>query len=95
MDLDYILQSQVGHMLITFILMSQSGQKFPECELEQENFSNYIKKLIQLQEKIFPIGNKVNPILDFVGTTANICYIQRTTNRAFICNLGDSKTMHF
>ena len=49
-DMDLVIKSKVGHMLIAFILLNQNGSKFPESELAQENFKNYIKKLIKIQQ---------------------------------------------
>lgn len=94
-DLDIILASQVGHILVTFIIVNENGSKFPESELAPENFKNYILKLVQIQEKILPRGSRVNPLLDFMGCTANVCYIQRKSGKVFVANLGDSKAMHF
>ena len=39
-DIDIILSSQVGHIILTFILMNENGSKFPTSELQPENFKN-------------------------------------------------------
>ena len=73
--MDIILKSKVGHILIAFVRINENGSKFPQSELSPANFKNYIAKLIQLQEKVFPEGKFGNNQLDFMGCTANICYI--------------------
>lgn len=42
-----------------------------------------------------PRGERANPVLDFMGTTANMCYIHRKSGKFFIANLGDSMSMQF
>ena len=59
-DLDIILSSKVGHLLGTFILINENGSSFPETELAPDNFKNFLKKLFQIQERVFPQGNRVN-----------------------------------
>ena len=44
---------------------------------------------------MLPQGDKVNEILDFMGCTANICYIENKSGKVYCANLGDSKAMHF
>lgn len=74
-DLDEILSSKVGHTLVTFMLINENGQKFSDIELAPNNFKSFLKKLMQIQERILPQGSRVNQLLDFMGCTANICYI--------------------
>ena len=49
-DMDEILTSKVGHLLITFILINEEQQKLEEYDLEQENFETFILKLVEIQE---------------------------------------------
>ena len=93
--MDVAISSKVGHVLLAFVLVNESGSKFPLSELHPENFQNYLIKLIELQKNIFPRGNCNNIQLDFMGCTANICYLQSRTNKVFTANLGDSMTMHY
>ena len=45
-DMDMIISSKVGHIILTFALLNENGQKIPESELRHENFKNYLLKLI-------------------------------------------------
>ena len=49
---------------------------------------------MEIQEQVLPQGRRVNQLLDFMGCTANIVYIQRSTEKVFIANLGDSKALY-
>lgn len=74
-DLDIIIKSKLGHILLAFVLINENGSKFPESELDSENFLSYLIKLVQIQERIFPKGSNCNQMIDFMGCTANTCYI--------------------
>ena len=74
--MDNVLATREGHILIAFILLvDDDPKKFPVEELEEENFSRFLQNISSLQREDLPQGDRVNPLIDFMGTTANICYI--------------------
>ena len=57
-------------------------------------FSQFLEALTYIQEQVLPIEDDVNPNLHMVGCTANLCYLESKTGKAYVANLGDSRSMH-
>ena len=54
-EIDDLIASKVGHILLTFIvLMFKGSNKFKESDFEEERFKDFVHKITKIQKDYLP-----------------------------------------